>query len=84
MQMTKAEILSRMTEIARSIFDDEGLILSYETTAEDVDQWDSIQNIHLILAIEESFGVRFSTSEVIDLQVVGDLVDCVSSKLEKE
>jgi len=80
--MTDAEIMPRLVEVVRAVFDNESLAISPDTSAEDVEEWDSVQHIRLILAVEDAFGIRFSTSEVMDLQVVGDLINRIASKMK--
>jgi len=80
--MTDTNILPRLAEVCRDVFENDGLEIARDMSAEDVEEWDSVQHIRLILAVEEVFDIRFTTSEVVDLQVVGDLVDSISRKLK--
>ena len=66
--------------IFREFFDDESLILSPGTTARDVDGWDSLAHIRLLLTIERKFQIKFSAPEVGGLQTVGDLVSLIERK----
>jgi acyl carrier protein len=72
--MTEIEILSRLTGIFRDVFDDETLVARPEMTAHEIDRWDSLSHIDMILLVEEAFGIRFRTREIADLMNVGDLV----------
>jgi len=72
--MTEAEILSELTGIFRDVFDDETLVARPEMTAHEVDRWDSLSHMDMILIVEEAFGIRFRTREISDLMNVGDLV----------
>jgi acyl carrier protein len=72
----------RLTEIFRDVFEDDDIELHDEMTAADVDGWDSIAHINLIVAIEEGFGVRFSDRELGSLADVGSLRRTLHSKLE--
>jgi len=67
-------------DIFRDFFDDEKLMLRPETTARDIDGWDSLANIRLLLTIERKYQIKFSASEVGGLQKVGDLVQLIASK----
>jgi acyl carrier protein len=69
-----------MNEIFRTVFDDEDITLHDETNAEDIDDWDSLEQINLIVAIENEFGMMFDMSEVADLANVGEMVDLILSK----
>ena len=71
-----------MNAIFCDVFDDDSIKIFNGMTAEDVEEWDSVQHIRLVLAIEEVFSIQFSTTEVVDMLVVGDLADCIESKLK--
>lgn len=79
--MDKNEILARVQEIFRDILDEESIILTRETTANDVDEWDSLSHIQLIVAIEKSFKIKFSSREILSWKDVGEMVDNINSKL---
>ena len=77
------DTLARLQEVFRNVFDEESLVVARETTARDIEAWDSVQNITLMLDVEGIFGVRFSTSEMAYLKNVGELVDLIDKKLKK-
>ncbi|HEY2573348.1 MAG TPA: acyl carrier protein [Verrucomicrobiaceae bacterium] len=77
------DTLARLQEIFRNIFEDDSIVIARETTARDVEAWDSVQNVTLMLEVEQQFGVRFSTPEIAYLQNVGELVDLIEKKLKK-
>lgn len=79
--MDKNKVLDQITAIMREYFDDDDLVLTMETTAQDVDEWDSLNHVNIMVAIEQNFGIKFAISEVQELKSVGDLVDLVSKKL---
>ena len=72
--MTETEILSKLTGIFRDVFDDDTLVARPEMTAHQVERWDSLSHMDMILLVEETFGMRFQTREIADLMNVGDLV----------
>lgn len=76
--MTTMDVL---TEVFRQVFDDPGITLKPETTANDVEGWDSLSHVNLIMAVENRFNVRFSQKEVMSFKNVADLARCVESKL---
>ena len=78
--MTKEEIYPRLTEIFRDVFDDESLVVTPEMTASDVKEWDSVNHITLMVAIEEEFGVKFKTAEVEKMKNVGQMVEHIEEK----
>lgn len=72
--------LSTLTEVFRHVFEDDELTITRETTAADIESWDSLMHVSLILAVEKTFGVRFSSSEVSSLMNVGMLMELISAK----
>ena len=74
------EILEQLNSIFRDVFDEEDITLSLESTADDVDDWDSLNHMNLILRVESEFSVKFSNKQVAELTNVGDLVNLIASK----
>ena len=73
--------LSRLNEVFQDVFDDDDISITRETTASDVEGWDSLMHVTLLINIEKAFGVKFTSSEVARLKSVGDLLDLVDAKL---
>lgn len=82
--MKMDELRTQVQEIFRDVFDDPGLVLTDEMTAADVEGWDSLTHVNLIIAIEKQLGVKFATAEISRLndegQNVGGLLEMVSRK----
>ncbi len=78
--MTKEEIMMALTDIFRDVFDDPSLTLTRETTADDVEAWDSYNHINLVVATEMRFGIKFQTAEIEALKNVGGFVDLIAGK----
>ena len=74
-------MLERVNEVFRTVFDEDDLTIARETTAADVEGWDSLMHVRLMLAVEKAFGVRFSSSEVASMHNVGDLIDILERKV---
>ncbi len=74
--------LNRLNEIFREVFDDDELVVAPETTANDVDGWDSLSHVNLIVAVEGRFNIRFSQKELLTLRNVGDLLNCIEKKIQ--
>lgn len=74
--------LSVLNDVFRTVFDDETLDVDRDTTAKEVEGWDSLMHVKLVLAVEREFGVRFTSGDVASLKNVGELVDLVDSKLQ--
>ena len=80
--MTREEVFEQLTEIFRDVFDDEDIELTDETTADDIDDWDSLEQINLIVACEKQFKVKFDMAEISQLKNVGEMVDTVLKKVQ--
>lgn len=80
--MDEAQIYERLTSIFEDVFDDDSIVLSPNLAAKDVDGWDSLTHIRLILTVEKAFRVKFSTTEIGKLQNVGELVNLVQSRIQ--
>ena len=78
--MEKQEIYARLTDVFHDVFDDESIVVRPELSAKDVDEWDSLAHIRLMLTVEKAFGVQYSTSEIGKLKDVGELAELVRSK----
>jgi acyl carrier protein len=78
--MDQAQVYSKLTTVFREVFDEDDLHLKPETTADDVDGWDSLTHIRLVLAVSKSFGVKFSASEIGGLKNVGEFVELIQKK----
>jgi Acyl carrier protein len=79
--MDKDAILEQLNEIFQDVFDDDELVVTRETTAKDVEGWDSLMQIMLVVAIEKAYEVKFAMKEVTAAKNVGDMVDLIASKL---
>ena len=78
--MTREYVYEKMNEIFQRVFDDETIELEDDTNADDIEDWDSLEQINLIVAIENEFGMMFDMAEVADLANVGEMVDLILSK----
>ena len=78
--MDKNQILEEVQEIFREVLDNEEIVLASETTADDIEEWDSLTHIQLIVAIEKHFKIKFTSKEILSWQNVGEMIDCIASK----
>ena len=76
----RTEVMRRLTEVFQETFEDPGLELRDTMTAADVDEWDSLQHIVLVLAVEREFRIRLNPAEVGKLENVGRMVDLLQTK----
>ncbi|MBQ6560010.1 MAG: acyl carrier protein [Erysipelotrichaceae bacterium] len=82
--MTREYVYQQMNRIFRNVFDDESIELHDETNAEDIEDWDSLEQINLIVAIENEFEMMFDMAEVAELANVGEMVDLILKKDSNE
>ena len=73
-------IMDSLTEVFRAVFEDDAIILKPEMTANDVQGWDSLSHVVLILAIENRFKIKFNQKELLTLKNVGDLLKSIENK----
>ena len=76
--MNKEEIFTRLNYIFRDIFDDNTIFVNENTTAADIEDWDSLTHISLIAAIEDDFGIRFDMKDVLKMKNVGEMADRIA------
>ena len=81
--MTKEQAMERLTEIFREVFDDDSIVLTSETTAADIEDWDSLEHINLIAAVEKAFKMRFTVKEVSGMKHVGEMAEIVAARAKK-
>lgn len=72
--------LQELQEIIRDIFDDDGLIITENTCAKDIEEWDSIAQMDIVLAVERHFHVKFLPEEIVALKNVGDIASLVQAR----
>jgi len=77
------EILEQLTEVFQMVFEDDEIEIDRDTTADDIDGWDSMSHMTLLMAIEEDFEIEFEEWEVINLSDVGELIDLITEKLSE-
>jgi len=78
------ETMEILNSIFREVFDDTTLVIKRETTADDIDDWDSLSHLNLVIAVEMKFGIKFALGELQSLKNVGDMADLVEKKLKKK
>ena len=78
--MTRDEIMEKVQAIFRDVFDDDTLIITDSTNSSDIEDWDSLEHITLVVSMEKEFSLNFDLKEVNKLENVGEMVDCIASK----
>ncbi|MBR1909381.1 MAG: acyl carrier protein [Lachnospiraceae bacterium] len=79
--MTHSEIMEIVQRIFREVFDDDTLVIEDSTNSSDIEDWDSLEHITLVVTMEKEFGLKFDLKEVNELANVGEMVDLIASKL---
>ncbi|MBR1508695.1 MAG: acyl carrier protein [Eubacterium sp.] len=79
--MTREEVYERLNEVFRDVFDDEDITVNDATTADDIEDWDSLEHINLVVAVEKEFGIKFNMGEVNSFKNVGEMVDIILARV---
>ena len=79
--MTTDKVFSKVQDVFRIVLDNESIVLTPETTANNIDEWDSLTHIQLIVAIEKQFKIKFTSKEMLSWNNVDDIVSCIIIKL---
>ncbi|MCI6888820.1 MAG: acyl carrier protein [Ruminococcus sp.] len=78
--MNRNEVLKKLNVIFRDVFDDNSIVINDRTTSNDIEEWDSIEHINLIGAVEDEFSMRFKMKEVSGMKNVGEMVDIICER----
>lgn len=82
--MQKEEIINQVQDIFRDVLDEEEIILADTTTADEVEGWDSLSHIQLVVGIEKRFNIKFTSKEILSWKNVGELIDCIALKINRQ
>ena len=75
--MTREQVYAELNEVFQDVFDDESITVNDETTANDIEDWDSLEHINLVVAVEKQFNIKFTMGEVNGRKNVGEMVDII-------
>ncbi len=75
--MSKEEIYERLNTVFRDVFDDDEIEVNENTTSDDIEDWDSLEHINLVAAVEQEFGIKFTMAQVMGMKNVGEMVDII-------
>lgn len=78
--MKKEQIYGELDEIFQDVFDDNNIHVTETTTADDIEDWDSLEHINLVVAIENHFGIKFTMSQVTSMKNVGEMVNIITEQ----
>ncbi len=79
--MTRNEVYDKLNDVFRTVFDDDSITVCDETTSADIEDWDSLEHIDLIVSIEKEFGMKFTMSETTGMKNVGEMVDIILQRV---
>ncbi len=79
--MSREEAFVTLNEVFRDVFDDEEITVTDKTTADDIEEWDSLEHINLLAAVEQAFGIKFNMGQVVSMKNVGEMADIILSQL---
>ncbi|TCL59326.1 acyl carrier protein [Kineothrix alysoides] len=79
--MTREEVFKTLSEVFQDVFDDETITVNGTTTSEDIEDWDSLEHINLIAAVEQEFGMKFTMGQVVTMKNVGEMADIIISQI---
>lgn len=78
--MERNEIMAEIQDIFRDVLDNEEIVLTNETVADDIEEWDSLTHIQLIVAIEKHFKIKFTSKEILSWKNVGEMIETIATK----
>lgn len=81
--MEREKIIAKLTDVFRDVFDNEELAITDATTADDIEEWDSLEHISLIAAVEKAFKMRFTMKEVSGMKNVGEMINILCERAKK-
>lgn len=79
--MTREEVFGKLNEVFQDVFDDESITVTETTTADDIEEWDSLEHINLLAAVEQEFGMKFNMGQVVSMKNVGEMADIIISQI---
>ncbi len=79
--MSEEKIYEELDEVFQDVFDDESIHVTADTTAKDIEDWDSLEHINLVVAIENHFGMKFNMNEVTTMKNVGEMVQIIKERI---
>ncbi len=79
--MGREEVFETLNGVFRDVFDDETITVNDKTTADDIEDWDSLEHINLMAAVESEFGIKFSMGQIMTMKNVGEMVDIILQKI---
>jgi len=82
--MTREEVFGNLNEVFRDIFDDDSITLTETSTAHDIEDWDSLEFVNIVVAVMQAFKIKFSIEDLRKLENIGQLVDLILKRLSEK
>lgn len=79
--MERSEILKKVNEVFIDNLDNDDIVLTESSTADDIEEWDSLTHVQLVVAVEKKLNIRFNAKEIQSWKNVGEMIDSISTKL---
>lgn len=79
--MTREEVYENLNKVFQNVFDDDSITVQDETTAADIEDWDSFEHINLVIAVEKEFSIKFTVGEANEMKNVGEMVDIILERM---
>lgn len=79
--MERNDILQKVSEVFIDNLDNDNIVLTEQTTADDIEEWDSLTHVQLVVAVEKKFKIRFNAKEIQSWKNVGEMIDSISNKI---
>lgn len=79
--MTREEVFERLNNVFQDVFDDDDIVVNEETTSNDIEDWDSLEHINLVVAVEKEFKIKFNMGEVNSMKNVGEMVGIILERI---
>ncbi len=79
--MSREEVFAKLNEVFQDVFDDDTITVTDTTTADDIEEWDSLEHIHLIAAVEQEFGMKFNMGQIVSMKNVGEMADLIIQQI---
>ena len=80
-KMSREEVFEKLNEVFQDVFDDDTITVTDTTTADDIEEWDSLEHINLLAAVEQEFGMKFNMGQVVSMKNVGEMVDIIMQQI---
>lgn len=79
--MSREEVFERLNEVFRDVFDDDSITVNDTTCADDIEDWDSLEHINLMAAVESEFSIKFTMGQIVSMKNVGEMADIILQKV---